>query len=65
MATVRTAAAQVLLAIEQGETTLGNEVERRRAEVPERDRALLVELATGTLRWRNVDDGPRPSVRRD
>jgi len=56
MATVRTAAAQVLLAIEQGETTLGNEVERRRAEVPERDRALLVELATGTLRWRNELD---------
>ncbi|MEO8481758.1 MAG: 16S rRNA (cytosine(967)-C(5))-methyltransferase RsmB [Acidobacteriota bacterium] len=56
MITVRAAAAQVLLAIETGETTLGTEVERWRSEVPERDRALFLELATGTLRWRNELD---------
>jgi 16S rRNA (cytosine967-C5)-methyltransferase len=56
MITVRAAAAQVLLAIERGETTLGTEVERWRADVPERDRALFLELTTGTLRWRNELD---------
>lgn len=56
MITVRAAAAQVLCALEQGGTTLGTEIEHRRADVPERDRALFLELTTGTLRWRNELD---------
>lgn len=56
MITVRAAAAHVLLALEQGDTTLGAEVERWRSEVPERDRALFLEIVTGTLRWRNELD---------
>lgn len=56
MMSVRAAAAQVLLAIDRGETTLGAEVERWRSEVPERDRALFLELTTGALRWRNELD---------
>ena len=56
MISLRAAAARVLLAIGQGETTLGAEVERWRSEVPDRDRALFLELTTGTLRWRNELD---------
>ena len=53
----RRAATQLLIAIEQGQTTLARELERARRTVPEeRDRALLVELAAGTLRWRNALD---------
>jgi 16S rRNA (cytosine967-C5)-methyltransferase len=50
---VRLASLTALLAIERGQTTLATEVDRGRADLTdERDRALLVELTTGTLRWR-------------
>ena len=50
---VRLAALTALLAIERGQTTLATEVDRARgALTDERDRALLVELTAGTLRWR-------------
>jgi 16S rRNA (cytosine967-C5)-methyltransferase len=53
----RRAATHLLLTIEQGQTTLARELERARRSVPEeRDRALLVELTAGTLRWRNALD---------
>src|SRR5260221_13238572 len=49
---VRLAALTVLMAVERGHTTLGAEVDRaRRGLSDDRDRALLVELTTGTLRW--------------
>jgi len=48
----RLAAVDVLLAVERGRTTLSAEIDRaRRGLNDERDRALLVELAAGTLRW--------------
>jgi 16S rRNA (cytosine967-C5)-methyltransferase len=53
---VRAAAARVLLALDAADTTLGGEVERWRADVAERDRALFLELTAGTLRWRNELD---------
>jgi 16S rRNA (cytosine967-C5)-methyltransferase len=57
MTTARVAAARVLLAIDRGRTTLSAEIERQRASVEDdRDRALLLELAAGTLRWRNELD---------
>jgi 16S rRNA (cytosine967-C5)-methyltransferase len=53
----RLAAARALLAVETGSTTLAAEIDRARRQVPDpRDRGLLVELATGTLRWRNAID---------
>src|SRR5262245_25729093 len=53
MQTVRVAAVDVLLAVERGRTTLSAEIERaRRGLHDDRDRALLVELTVGTLRWR-------------
>jgi 16S rRNA (cytosine967-C5)-methyltransferase len=53
MTTVRTAAAEILLAVERGQTTLSAEVERARKRIAdERDRGLLLELTAGTLRWR-------------
>ena len=49
---VRLAAVTVLLAVERGRTTLAAEVDHaRRSLSDDRDRALLVELTTGTLRW--------------
>jgi 16S rRNA (cytosine967-C5)-methyltransferase len=56
MTTVRAAAARVLLAIEDGQTTLGTELATARQELLPIDKALLVELTTGTLRWRNALD---------
>ena len=57
MTPARLAAARVLLAIDRGRTTLSSELERQRASVEdERDRGLLLELAAGTLRWRNELD---------
>jgi 16S rRNA (cytosine967-C5)-methyltransferase len=57
MMPVRVAAAQVLVSIERGQTTLGAEMERGRREVADdRDRGLLFELAAGTLRWQNALD---------
>lgn len=48
---------RVLLALEQGRTTLSAELERaRRQTTDERDRALVLELTAGTLRWRNELD---------
>jgi len=53
----RLAAARVLVAIEQGRTTLAAEVERERAGLDQpRDRALLLELAAGSLRWQQELD---------
>jgi 16S rRNA (cytosine967-C5)-methyltransferase len=49
----RFAAVNVLLAVERGRTTLAAEIERARRDLDDaRDRALVIELATGTLRWR-------------
>jgi 16S rRNA (cytosine967-C5)-methyltransferase len=57
MTSVRLAAAEVLLAVGRGRTTLAAELERARAPLTDRrDRALLVELTAGTLRWRNALD---------
>lgn len=54
---VRLAAAQVLLRLAQGRTTLAAEVETARAGVDDpRDRGLLVELTTGVLRWQSELD---------
>jgi 16S rRNA (cytosine967-C5)-methyltransferase len=51
--TVRHAAAEILLALERGRTTLSAELERARHDVSDpRDRALLVEVCAGALRWR-------------
>src|SRR5262245_58931534 len=55
--TARMAAVRVLLAVERGQTTLSAELERVRAHSSdERDRALVLELTAGTLRWRNELD---------
>lgn len=52
-ATVRTLAARVLIALESRRTTLGAEVDRARRDLTdERDRGLLLELASGVCRWR-------------
>ena len=65
MSTVRVAAARVLLAVERAEGTLAAELERVRADVVDpRDRALLVELAVGTLRWRAAIDAIVTAVSR-
>jgi 16S rRNA (cytosine967-C5)-methyltransferase len=57
MTSVRRAAAEVLLAVGRGRTTLAAEVDRARSPFSDRrDRALLVELTVGTLRWRNALD---------
>jgi len=54
---VRVAAAEVLLAIEGRRTTLAAELETARDDLPDpRDRALLIEIASGTLRWQNAID---------
>jgi 16S rRNA (cytosine967-C5)-methyltransferase len=53
----RLAATRILIALEAGDTTLSHEIERaRRAVADDRDRGLLVEVAHGTLRWRNAID---------
>jgi 16S rRNA (cytosine967-C5)-methyltransferase len=47
----------VLLAVDRGTATLASEIERARQPLSDpRDRALLLELATGTLRWRQQLD---------
>src|SRR5262245_51660690 len=57
MTPARLAAARVLLAVERGRTTLSAELERaRQLTTDERDRALVLELTAGTLRWRNELD---------
>jgi len=53
----RLAAVRVLLALERQQTTLAAEIERTRSmTADERDRALVLELTAGTLRWRNELD---------
>jgi 16S rRNA (cytosine967-C5)-methyltransferase len=53
----RVAAARILVAIEHGRTTLAAELERERPGLDQqRDRALLLELTAGTLRWREELD---------
>jgi 16S rRNA (cytosine967-C5)-methyltransferase len=53
MPSARMAAAQVLLAIDARRETLATEIDRaRRGVTDERDRALLLELASGVVRWR-------------
>jgi 16S rRNA (cytosine967-C5)-methyltransferase len=57
MSTVRQAAARALVAVERRRLTLPHAVDRERRGLPDRrDRALLLELAAGTLRWRNAID---------
>ena len=65
MSEVRVAAARALLAVERAEGTLAAELERVRGGVTDpRDRALLVELTTGTLRWRAAIDAIVTAVSR-
>lgn len=57
MTNVRIAAAQVLLRLVQGRTTLSAEVDTARAGIDDRrDRGLLVELTSGVLRWQSELD---------
>lgn len=57
MTPVRRAAVNVLLAVERGRATLPGAVDRERRHLSDRrDRALLLELSAGTLRWRNAVD---------
>lgn len=54
---IRVAAAKTLLAVQSGRATLAAELDRARRGFPdERDRGLLMELTTGTLRWRGAVD---------
>jgi 16S rRNA (cytosine967-C5)-methyltransferase len=55
--TARLAAARVLVALERGRTTLADEIERDRRDLPDaRDRGLFLEITTGTLRWQGALD---------
>lgn len=57
MSDVRLAALRVLTALERGQTTLPDELDRQRDTLDDpRDRGLLLELTTGVLRWRNALD---------
>jgi len=56
MTDVRVAAARVLLAVDRHESTLAAALDGVRQRVAPTDRGLLVELATGVLRWRNELD---------
>lgn len=57
MSDVRVAAARVLLAVERAEGTLAAELEHVRGGLGDaRDRGLLVELTSGTLRWQAAID---------
>lgn len=64
MIDVRVAAARVLIAVDARETTLGAALDGVRDEVAMVDRGLLVELATGVLRWRNELDAVIASASR-
>jgi 16S rRNA (cytosine967-C5)-methyltransferase len=53
----RTAAVRVLVAVERGQTTLADELERARTDLGDRrDRGLLFEIAAGVLRWQRALD---------
>lgn len=55
--TARLAAARVLVAVERGKTTLADEIERDRRDLPDaRDRGLFLEITTGALRWQSELD---------
>ncbi len=57
MTTAREAAVRVLTALERGHTTLSAAVDRERRTLADpRDRALLLEMVSGTMRWRNALD---------
>jgi len=57
MTNARLAAARVLMNLERGRTTLAAETERARQPLADaRDRALLLELVAGTLRWQRALD---------
>jgi 16S rRNA (cytosine967-C5)-methyltransferase len=57
MSPVRQAAVRALVAVEGRRVALPDAVDReRRGLTDPRDRALLLELAAGTLRWRNAID---------
>jgi 16S rRNA (cytosine967-C5)-methyltransferase len=57
MTAARLVAVRVLLALERHRTTLGAELERERPQAADdRDRALVLELTAGTLRWQGELD---------
>jgi 16S rRNA (cytosine967-C5)-methyltransferase len=57
MTGARAAAVRVLVAVERGQTTLADELERARADLADRrDRGLLFEISAGVLRWRQALD---------
>ncbi len=57
MSAARTAAARVLLAVARKQATLADEMERARPDIGDaRDRALLLEMVAGTLRWQHALD---------
>src|SRR5688572_8306301 len=57
MTSVRVAAAEALLAIDARAATLGTVIDTIRQRIESaRDRALMLEITTGTLRWRNQLD---------
>ena len=64
MSAARLAAARALVAVERGRTTLSAEVEHARADLDARDRAFLLELVAGTLRWQGELDACLQSVSR-
>jgi 16S rRNA (cytosine967-C5)-methyltransferase len=61
---VRVAAARVLLGVDRQGATLGGALDDARARVAPADRGLIVELATGVLRWRNELDAVIASAAR-
>ncbi len=64
MSAARLAATRALVAVERGRTTLSAEVEHARADLDTRDRAFLLELVAGTLRWQAELDACLQSVSR-
>lgn len=55
--TARLAAARLLVELDRRRTTLADAIESQRTRLTDvRERALLLELAGGTLRWRNAID---------
>jgi 16S rRNA (cytosine967-C5)-methyltransferase len=64
MIDVRVAASKVLIAVDARETTLSAALDAIRGDVALVDRGLLVELATGVLRWRNELDAVIASASR-
>ena len=65
MSAARLAATRALVAVERGRTTLAAEIDRARSDLDARDRALLLELVAGTLRWQNELDACLQAVSRN